>query len=123
MTRKQVKALAVTAIIAFLVCSIATLIAALFLYFEVVSPALMSKVLYGVYIGTLLVFSFVCAKIVMSRGLLVGLAIALGVILFSLLHRLIGVEGHVGMSFFIRSAITMLVAVSGAVIGVNTVKR
>ena len=123
MTTKQIKALALTGIITFSICAIVTLIMTLFLYFEVIGSDMVSKVLYALFVGILLIFSFICARVVATRGFLVGLGIGIGIVSLSLLYRLIGVESGIDMTFVIRSAITILVAVSGAVVGVNTVKR
>jgi len=123
MTNKKIKALGVASAIMFGICAVVSLIMSLFLYFEIIGITMVSKVLYAVFVAALLLFSFVCARIVEVRGLFVGLAIGTGLVVLSLLYRLIGIESGLNMTFVIRSGIVMLVTISGAVVGVNTVKR
>jgi len=122
MTNRKIKALGVVGGMTFGICAVITLITSLLLYFEIMGLATVSKVLYAAFVIILLLFSFICARIVAFRGLFVGLAIGGGLVLLSLLYRLIGIESGLDMTFVIRSAIVLLVAVSGAVVGVNTVK-
>lgn len=123
MTNQKIKALGVVSAMTLGICVIVSLIMSVFLYFEMIGLSTVSKVLYGTFVIVLLVFSFVCARIVGAKGLFVGLSIGLGLVLLSLLYRLIGVESGIGITFMIRNAVILLVAASGAVVGVNTVKQ
>jgi putative membrane protein (TIGR04086 family) len=122
MTDRIVKAVMKSGIFAASSSIVISLIMTTLLYFELVEAATSSKILYGSFIIILLITSFVAARIVSSRGLLVGLVIAGVTILFSAMYRFIGVESTLGLAFLIRSAITVLVACVGAVVGVNTSK-
>lgn len=105
------------------ICSIFTsLVLALLLYFELIGAGLASKVLYGAFVVILFVASFIIAKIVGKKGLIVGLGIGGAIVALGAMYRFIGIETGVGLTFAIRSAITLVVSVMGAVIGVNTVK-
>ena len=99
-----------------------SLIMTTLLYFEIIGPVISAKVLYGAFILILLMTSFIAARIVGSRGLLIGLGISSVAILLTAMYRLIGVEAGIGLSFLIRSVIISLVACAGAVVGVNTSK-
>lgn len=122
MTDRIVKAVVTGGIFA-LVSSIAiSLIMTSLLYFEIVGPVASSKILYGGFVVTLLITSFVAARIIGMRGLLIGIVISGVMILLSAMYKFIGVESQIGLAFLIRSAITALVACVGAVVGVNTSK-
>lgn len=123
MTNKKIKALGIAGVTMFGIYAAMSLVMSVFLYFEIMGMTSVSKVLYGMFVVTLLLFSFLCARIVEVRGLFVGLALGLGFVFLSLLYRIIGVGNGISMTFMIRSGIVMLVAVSGAVVGVNTVRR
>jgi len=122
MINKLVKSVAIGFIFALASSLLTSLIVTLLLYFEIVGVVLASRILYGAFVVILLIAAFVTARKIGSRGLFVGLGIAGGVILFSALYRFIGIESGIGLSFAIRSVITLLVATVGAVAGVNTVK-
>jgi len=101
---------------------VTSLIMIALLYFEIVGPVKNSKILYGAFVVILFIASFIAARTISSRGLLIGFGIAGVVILLSAMYRFIGVETGLGLAFLIRSAVTILVACSGAVVGVNTSK-
>jgi len=122
MTDKLIKSV-ITGIVFALVSSLfISLIIASLLYFEIVGQALASKILYSAFVIILLITSFVTARKIGSRGLLIGLSIAGGLIILGALYRFIGIEVGVGIPFAIRSAVTALVATAAAVAGVNTTK-
>ena len=122
MTDKLVKALATGIIFALVSSLFVSLIISSLLYFELISCTIASKILYGAYVVILFITSFVTARKVGSRGLFIGLGIAGVVIFLGALYRFIGIEVEVGLSFAIRSAVTVLVATAGAVAGVNTTR-
>ena len=122
MTDKLVKS-AITGIIFALVGSLlVSLIITALLYFEIISVGLASRILYGVFVIILFIASFITARKIGTRGLFVGLGIAGVIILLGAMYRFIGIEAGIGVSFAIRSAITLLIATAGSVAGVNTVK-
>jgi len=122
MTDKLVRSI-ITGVVFALVSSLfVSLIVASLLYFEILGVAIAAKILYGAFVVILFITSFVVARKIGSRGMLIGLSIAGGVILFGALYRFIGIEAEVGLPFAIRSAVTALVATVGAVAGVNTAK-
>ena len=122
MTEKLVKS-GVTGVVFALISSVfISLILTLLLYFELIGVGLASKILYGAFVVILFAMSFIIARIVGSKGLFIGLGIAGAVILFGALYRFIGIETGIGITFGIRSAVTALVSIVGAVMGVNTVK-
>ncbi|MCL1990165.1 MAG: TIGR04086 family membrane protein [Defluviitaleaceae bacterium] len=94
----------------------------LLLYIEIVGVVLASKMLYGAFVVILFIASFITARNMGSRGLFVGLGIGCVLMLFGALYRFLGIETGVGSTFLIRGAVTLLVAIAGAVIGTNTVK-
>ena len=122
MTDKLMKSAVIGFVFALVSSLFVSLIIASLLYFEMVSASFASRFLYGVFVVILFITSFVIARKIGSRGLFIGLCIAGGVILFGALYRFIGIEVGVGLSFAIRSMVTLLVATTGAVAGVNTVK-
>lgn len=122
MTEKLVRAV-VKGLVFALVCSlVVSVVVASLLYFEVIGISLASKILYGAFVVVLFISSFVIARQFGSRGLFVGFGIGCMIVLIGVLYRFIGIESGVGLSFLIRSAVTLLVATTGAVMGVNTVK-
>ena len=123
MTDRIIKAVVTSGIFAASCSIVISLIMTTLLYFEIVGIVTVSKVLYGAFIIILLLTSFVAARIVSSRGLVIGLGIAGATILLSAMYRFIGVESGLGLAFLIRSAIIALVACTGAVVGVNTSKQ
>jgi putative membrane protein (TIGR04086 family) len=122
MTDKLVKSVITSFVFALVSSLFVSLIIASLLYFEIVGIALAAKILYGAFVVILFITSFITARKIGSRGLLIGLCIAGGVILFGALYRFIGIEAGVGLPFAIRSAVISLVAIVGAVAGVNTAK-
>ena len=120
MTDRIVKAVATSGIFATISGMLISLIMTALLYFEIIGVVTSSKILYGAFIIILLITSFIAARIACSRGLLIGLSIAGTTILLTAMYRFIGVESGLGFSFLIRSAIIVLVACMGAVVGVNT---
>jgi len=122
MTHKSMKSVIIGIIFALVGSLFASLIVTSLLYFEIVGVGTASKILYGTFVVILFIVSFVTARKIGSRGLFVGLGIAGVVVLFGAMYRFIGIETGVGLPFLIRSAITLLVATTGAVAGVNTVK-
>ena len=122
MTDKLVKPI-VTGIIFALISSLfISLIISSLLYFEIIDVSFAAKFLYGAFVVILFITSFVTARKVGSRGLLIGLGIAGGVIVLGALYRFIGIEAGIGLPFAIRSAVTVIVATAGAVAGVNTTR-
>jgi len=101
---------------------VVSLIVTLLLYFELMGVVLASKILYGAFSIILFMTAFITARKIGSRGLFVGLSLAGGVILLGTLYRLVGIETGLNLAFLVRSLITGLVAIVGAVLGVNTVK-
>lgn len=122
MTDRIVKAIVTSGIFALASSIVISLIMTTLLYFEIIGQSTSSKILYGAFVVILLITSFVVARIVGSRGLLIGLGIFGITILLTAMYRFIGVESGLGLTFLIRSAITALVACVGAVVGVNTSK-
>ena len=111
----------VTGIVFALVSSLfISLIVSSLMFFEIIGITFASKILYGAFIIILFITSFVVARIMGSRGIYIGLVIAGGIVVLSAMYRFIGIETGVGMPFLIRSVVTVLVAVVGAVAGVNT---
>jgi len=107
---------------AFLFSIIISLIVASLIFFEVIGVVFGQKLLYSAYVLILFVIAFTTARKVGSRGLFVGIGISILVILLGTLYRFIGVETGLTAAFGIRTAITSLVAIVGAIAGVNTVK-
>ena len=122
MTDKLVKSVITGVIFALASSLFVSLIISSLLYFEIIGASLASKILYGAFVVILFITSFITARKVGSRGLIIGLGIAGVVILLGALYRFIGIEAGVGLSFAIRSAVTVLVATAGAVAGVNTTR-
>ena len=120
MTDKLVKSIISGLVFALVSSLFVSLILASLLYFEIVGAALVSKILYGAFVVILLITSYIVARKIGSRGILIGLSIAGGMIFLGALYRFIGIEAGIGLPFVIRSAITALVATAGAVAGVNT---
>jgi len=119
---KLAKSVVIGVIFACLSSLLVSVIVASLLYFEIMSIGFASKLLYGAFIVILFIASFIIARKVGARGLFMGLAIGSFVILIGALYRFIGIETGIGLTFLIRSAITLLTATAGAVMGVNTVK-
>ena len=122
MTDKLVKSVATGVITALVSSLLVSLIITSLLYFEIVGVGFASKFLYAAFVVILFITSFVTARKIGSRGLFVGLGTAGLIVLFGVLYRFIGIEVGIGLSFVIRSAVTFIVAIVGAVAGVNTVK-
>jgi len=117
-----VRSAAMGVIFALVSSLLASVIVTTLLYFEVIGIGLASKILYGVFVVILFIASFITARQVGSRGLFVGLGIGGVVILIGAMYRFLGVETGVGVTFLIRSAVTLLVSTASAVMAVNTVK-
>jgi len=122
MSGRLMKSVAKGVIFALMSSLFVSVIVTSLLYFEIIGVGLASKILYGAFIVILFIATFITARKVGSRGLFVGLGIGCAVILIGALYRFIGVETGVGLTFLIRSAVTLLVATASAVMGVNTVK-
>ncbi|MCL2559846.1 MAG: TIGR04086 family membrane protein [Turicibacter sp.] len=122
MTDRIVKAIVTSAIFALISSIAVSLIVTALLHFEIVGVVTSAKVLYAAFVIILFITSFIAARMVKSRGWLIGLGIAVVVIVLAMMHRLLGVESRLDLFFLIRSAATVLVASTGAVIGVNTRK-
>lgn len=122
MIDRLVKSVALGVVFALISSLFISLIITLLLYFEAINVGLASRVSYVSFATILFIASFITARKIGSRGLFVGLGIASAIILFGALYRFIGIESGVGVSFAIRSTIIVLVATTGAVAGVNTVK-
>jgi len=122
MTDKLVKSVITGVVFALASSLLVSLIMSALLYFEIVGATLAAKILYGAYVIILFIASFVTARKVGSRGLIIGLSIAGAMILLGALYRFIGIEAEIGLPFAIRSAVTVLVATAGAVAGVNTTR-
>jgi len=121
MTEKLVKPVIKGLAFALSLSLVIAVVVTLLLYFEVVGVPFAGKVLYGTFILILFVTSFMVARTIGSRGLLVGLGIAGFVIFIGAMYRLVGVESGLNLQFLIRSAITLLVSTFASIAGVNTV--
>lgn len=122
MTEKIVKPVLNGMVFAVIAALSISLIVTLFLYFEIIGVPLATKILYGAFVAILFTTAFITARKIGSRGLFIGLGVAGCVILLGILYRLIGIEAGLNLAFLVRSAITTLVATTGAVLGVNTIK-
>lgn len=123
MTDRIVKAGVTGGIFALVTSIMCSLLMTSLLYFELVGSVTNSRILYGAFVVILLMTSFIVARMVGLRGLLIGIVISAIIILLSTMYRFIGVESGIGFTFLTRSVITALVACIGAVIGVNTSKQ
>ena len=85
-----------------------------FAYFEWLSVGALEKLIYASYVAIFFIGSAVVAKQVAEKGWLIGLMIIL-----SLLYYLIGVESPLSFKFAIRCVITLVICVTGGMIGVN----
>ena len=92
------------------------------LYFEWLDVGTSVPLLYGFFLLMVLVTSFLVAREVKARGLLLGLALAGVVIALFVLYRFVGVETGFDLRLLIRSVATLLTSCAGAVIGVNVKK-
>ena len=119
---RLVKSASIGIIFALISSLLVSVIIATLLYFEVMNLGLASKILYGAFIAILFIASFMTARNIGARGLFIGLGIGCAVVLVGALYRFIGVETGIGITFLVRSAVTLLVATSSAIMGVNTVK-
>lgn len=90
-----------------------------FAYFEWLSVSALEKLIYASYVAIFFMGSAVVAKQVSEKGWLIGLLIATVTILLSLLYYLIGVESPLTFKFIIRCVITLVICVTGGMIGVN----
>jgi len=110
--------------ITFAVCTslIISLLISLLIYFEIIGVDLASKILYAAFILIIFGTTFITARNVGSKGLVVGLVSAAIITVLSAMYRLVGVEIALDLAFTIRTLITFLVSIIGAVVGVNTVK-
>lgn len=90
-----------------------------FAYFEWLSVGALEKLIYASYVAIFFIGSAVVAKQVAEKGWLIGLIIAATMIILSLLYYLIGVESPLSFKFAIRCVITLVICVTGGMIGVN----
>jgi len=100
---------------------LASLIITMLVYFEVVKITLALKILYGAFVSIVFMTSFISARKIATRGVVIGLVTASVFIAFSGLYHFRAMNG-LGLVFGIRSAITLVVATAGAIIGVNASK-
>ena len=98
------------------------LIITIFAYFEVFSNATISKLLFGAFVIIFFLGTSTIAKKVGQRGWMVGLTLGGGMVLLNLMFVSIGLEGSLDLQFLVRSAITMMVTLTGGMIGVNLKK-
>lgn len=122
MTEKIIKAIIKGVIFGSISSLVMSLIMTSLLYFEIINVATSTMISYGGFVVILFITAFITARCVGSKGLFIGIAMAGSVIVLSLLYRFLGIETGIGLTFIIRSGITLLVLTMGAVMGVNTAK-
>jgi len=101
---------------------LASLVITMLVYFEVVKITLALKILYGAFVSIVFMTSFISARKIATRGVVIGLVTASIFIAISGLYHFRAMDSGLGLAFGIRSAITLVVATAGAIVGVNTSK-
>ena len=123
MRDKIVKAVGISGIFALVSIFAVSLLMSTLLYFEILEVDIISKILYGAFVVILLITSFLAARTIGSRGLLIGFVITGILVVLSAMYRLIGIETGLDLAFLIKGAIILLVACIGSVVGVNSSRK
>ena len=119
MTQKLGKSLLYAFILTLISICIFSLIITTLAYFEVVSIDLIEKMIYFSYMIIFFFSAMFAAKIMQSKGWLVGGIFALTLIFLSALYHLIGVEHGLNTAYFIRSLLILVLCTAGGMLGVN----
>ena len=115
---------ALLASFSFISISILTLaiIITLFAYFEILQTSTISKLLYIAFVMIFFIGTLIVAKHVGEKGWLVGLAMTGILVLLNLLYHTIGIEASLNFRFLVRCFITLIICLTGGMIGVNLPK-
>ena len=107
--------------IAFIVISILILglLITTFAYFEWISVGVLDKLIYASFVAIFLIGTTLISKKFAQKGWLIGIGVATTMVLLSLMFYTIGIDSPLTLKFFIRSLITFVVCITGAMIGVN----
>lgn len=107
--------------LAFIVISILILglLITTFAYFEWFSIGILEKLIYAAFVAIFFIGTAIVAKHVAEKGWLIGLLMAAIVIVMSLLYYFIGIDSPLTFKFTIRCIITVVICVTGGMIGVN----
>jgi len=95
------------------------LIITTFAYFEILSPAVVGKLVYASFVIIFFMGTSIVAKHLGEKGWMVGFVMALGLIILNLLYYTIGVEASLNFTFLIRCSIILVICMAGGMIGVN----
>lgn len=107
--------------IAFIVISILILglLITTFAYFEWISVGVLDKLIYASFVAIFFIGTTLISKKFAQKGWLIGIGVATTMVLLSLMFYTIGIDSPLTLKFFIRSLITVVVCITGGMIGVN----
>ncbi len=88
-------------------------------YFEWVSVSVIEKIIYVCSMGIFFLSAMITAKIIATKGWMVGGLFGLLLVVCTALYQLIGLDASLTLEFLIRGLIVLVVSVSGGMIGVN----
>ena len=95
------------------------LILTTFAYLEWFSSSTISKLIYASFVVIFFLGTTIVAKHVGEKGWLTGLAVSVMLISLTLLYYTIGLETALTFQVFIRCCITLVICLTGGMIGVN----
>ncbi len=88
-------------------------------YFEWVSVSVIEKIIYVCSMGIFFLSAMITAKIIATKGWMVGGLFGLLLVVCTALYQLIGLDASLTLEFLIRGLIVLVDSVSGGMIGVN----
>jgi|GEM_PF-1685848 len=95
------------------------LIITIFTYLEIFSTSTVSKLIYASFVVIFFLGTVIIAKHFGKKGWLIGLIIATMLIVLKLLYYTIGLESSLSFKFLIRCCITLVICLTGGMVGVN----